>query len=77
MEIFIGAVALLFVIGSLAAIREMRSYQRKKARSNGSFANNHQTCVGIAGLDGELDEANSQYQDRLLWMNTPGYEHLR
>jgi hypothetical protein len=77
MEIFIGAVALLFVIGSLAAIREICSYQRKKARSNGSLANSHQTCVGIAGLDGELDQANRQYQDRLLWMNAPGYEHLR
>jgi hypothetical protein len=77
MEIFVGAVTLLFIIGFLAVLREIRSNKFKKASNNGLIANNHQTCIGITGLDGELDEANRQYQDRLLWMNAPGHEHLR
>lgn len=77
MEIFLGAVTLLFIIGLLAVLREIRPNQGKKGSANGLIAKDNQTFVGIAGLDRELDEANRQHQDRLLWMNAPGYEHLR
>lgn len=77
MEIFVGAVALILFIGLLAILREFSSNQGKNSDAGRSSKGSNRVCVGIAGLDDEFAEANRQHQERLVWMNAPGHEHLR